>query len=376
MIPLAVPNIAGNEAAYLQDCVDSTFVSTVGPYVTKFEQEVASAAGTKYAVATSSGTTALHMGLLAMGVGRDDVVILPSMTFIASANAISHCGASPWLIDVDQWSWTLCPQVLLAELSQKAEIRSNGVFLKACGRQVKAILPVFNLGMAADMDALRVVAEKWKLPLIVDAAAALGAEYKGKKSGACGALASMYSFNGNKTVTAGGGGILATDDEPLANMVRHLSTTARSGPDYDHDLVGYNHRMTNLQAAVGCAQMEQLAAFLQRKRQIRAFYDLAFAQTGLQAFPVPDWTHSADWYSGFLYPYTDVEGFRARLREKGVDARPFWKPVHLQKPYQNAVRSDMLVCDQLWDRIITLPCSTNITDSDLEQVVAVVLEAL
>ncbi|WP_288349393.1 DegT/DnrJ/EryC1/StrS family aminotransferase [uncultured Thalassospira sp.] len=376
MIPLAVPNLSGNEAAYLQDCVESTFVSTVGPYVTRFEQEVASAAGTRYAVATSSGTTALHMGLLAMGVGRDDVVILPSMTFIASANAISHCGASPWLMDVDQRSWTLCPQVLEAELFAKAERRHDGVFLKECGRQVKAILPVFNLGMAADMDALGSIAEEWALPLIVDAAAALGAEYKGKMSGACGAIASMYSFNGNKTVTAGGGGILATDDEALAKMVRHLSTTARASSDYDHDMVGYNHRMTNLQAAVGCAQMEQLPMFLQRKRQVRARYDSAFTEKGLKPFPRPQWTYSADWYSGFVYPFEDVTDFRNRLRKKGVDARPFWKPVHLQLPYQNAVRSEMPVCGQLWDRIVTLPCSTHISDSELEKVVNSVLEAL
>jgi len=203
MIPLCVPNISGNEAKYLAECVSSTFVSTIGPFVARFETMVAEAAGTVGAVATSAGTTALHAALHAVGVRRDDLVICPSLTFIASANAISHAGATPWLFDVDPVSWTLDPQLLANELLNRTERRDGELFHTGTGRRVSAIVPVFTLGIPADMDPILATAREYGLKVVVDGAAALGAFYKGKPSGALGADLTMYSFNGNKTTTAG-----------------------------------------------------------------------------------------------------------------------------------------------------------------------------
>ncbi len=374
MIQLAVPNLAGNEEKYLSDCVTSTFVSSVGPYVTKFEEMVAAAAGAPYAVATSAGTTALHAALLTVGVKHNDLVICPALTFIASANAISHCGATPWLFDVDRDSWTLDARQVGEQIAKNTEIRAGERIHIPSGRRVSAIVPVFTLGIPADMDAIIQVAKNSGLPVVVDGAAALGATYKAHRSGALGADFTMYSFNGNKTVTAGGGGAVACFSKDLMQAFRHLTTTARVGTDYDHDVVGYNYRMTNLQAAVGCAQLEQLDAFVAAKRRIAATYQEAFQDiSGVEAFPDPSWGESAAWFSGFYFDSPDGGGKGARLRqalrERNIDARPFWKPMHLQAPYKDAPRAALPVSEYLWDKIVTLPCSTNLTSDDQAYVV-------
>jgi hypothetical protein len=202
MIPLAIPNLAGNEAKYLQECVETNFVSSIGPFVIRFEEMVATAAGARFAVATSAGTTGLHAALAAVGVTRDDLVILPSFTFIASANAIAHCGAMPWLFDVDAGSWTLDGEAVARALAGETERRDGRLVHKGSGRRVAAMMPVFTLGMPADMDRLTALAREYRLPLVVDAAPALGARYKGRAVGALGADLTVFSFNGNKTVTA------------------------------------------------------------------------------------------------------------------------------------------------------------------------------
>jgi hypothetical protein len=258
MIPLAVPNLAGNEARYLQDCVATNFVSSVGPFVRRFEEMVAAATGAADAVAVSSGTVGLHLALVTAGVGRDDLVILPALTFIASANAIAHCGATPWLLDVSAESWTLDPAALDRTLAAETERRGGRLLHRASGRRVAAVMPVHTLGHPADMDAIAAIAAHHRLAVIADGAAALGATYKGRRPAELGAALTVLSFNGNKTVTAGGGGAVIGTDAGLLGIARHLSTTARVGEAYEHDRVGYNYRMTSLQAAVGCAQMEQL----------------------------------------------------------------------------------------------------------------------
>lgn len=374
MIPLCVPNLAGNEAAYLSECVKSTFVSTVGPFVGKFEAMVAKAAGTTAGVATSSGTTGLHAALLTAGVGRDDLVICPTLTFIASANAIAHCGATPWLMDVEAQSWCLDPALMAEALARETEMRGESRIHLATGRRVSAVLPVFTLGTPADMDAILPVAREAGLAVVVDAAAALGATYKGRPSGALGADLTMYSFNGNKTVTAGGGGCVTGQDEALVAKVRHLTTTARVGADYDHDMVGFNYRMTNLQAAVGCAQMEMLDTFLAAKRRIAANYRSGLAGlAGIGFFPEPTWAGSAYWFSGFFFTSTSgaeqSRSLRAFLRENGIDARPFWKPMHLQPPFAQAPRTKVGFAEDLWERVVTLPCSTHLGQEDQDRVI-------
>ncbi|MFN7093543.1 MAG: DegT/DnrJ/EryC1/StrS family aminotransferase [Allorhizobium sp.] len=376
MIPLAVPNLIGRESEYLQECITSTFVSTVGPFVGRFEEMVAEASGAKYAVATSAGTTALHAALVASGVQPGDLVVAPSFTFVASVAAIAHCGAQPWLFDVSAHSWTLNPQLLAAKLEAETERAEDGNLRhKATGQRVAAILPVYTLGIPADMDPITALAEHYRLAIVADAAAALGTSYKNRPSGSLGADFTMFSFNGNKTVTAGGGGAIVTDDEAKAKLFRHLTTTARVGADYDHDMVGFNYRMTNIQAAVGCAQMENLNAFLNTKRRIAIAYRGAFADLEkVEPFPDPDYVRNGHWFAGFMLgrDYArHLPKLRGRLREAGIDARPFWKPAHLQIPYATAPATAMPVSDDIWPRVLTLPCSTGLSDADQARVIEV-----
>jgi perosamine synthetase len=372
VIPLAVPNLSGREATYLQECIASTFVSSVGPFVDRFEEQVAAAVGLTSCVAVSAGTTGLHLALHTVDVRPGDLVVLPSLTFIASANAIAHCGASPWLFDVSASSATLDPEQLTTTLHERLDRRSDGAVDRITGRRVAAILPVHTLGHPADMDPIVEVAEAYRIPVVADAAAALGATYRGRPIGRTGAAISVFSFNGNKTVTAGGGGALVSDDEALLSRARHLSTTARVGRDYDHDEVGFNYRMTNLQAAVGAAQMEQLETFVASKRRIQRFYaDRLGHHPSVAALPRSSWSDSACWFAGLLLEGLtpdQVDEVRTALRNDGIDARPFWKPMHLQRPFAHAPCEPTPVTDRLWPRVLTLPCSTGITDDELEQV--------
>jgi len=380
MIPLAVPNLAGNEARYLAECVATGYVSSVGPFVRRFEAMVAAATGATDAVAVSSGTVGLHLALTCAGVGRDDLVILPALTFIASANAIAHCGATPWLMDVTTESWTLDPAALARALATETAPSGGAVVHRASGRRVGAILPVHTLGHPADMDAILAVARRHNLPVVADGAATLGATYKSRPPAQWGAALTVLSFNGNKTVTAGGGGALVGVDSALLDRARHLSTTARVGQDYDHDAIGYNYRMTNLQAAVGCAQMEQCDGFVAAKRRIARRYDEAFADLpGVEPFPQAPWAESACWFSGLVLPpaqAAEAGRIRERLRGNRVDARPFWKPMHLQAPYRAAPRTELPVTESLWPRVLTLPCSTDLTAGDQDLVIAEVRAAL
>jgi perosamine synthetase len=379
MIPLSVPNLSGNEARYLAECIATTFVSTVGPFVERLEKMVAEAAGAQQAVATSAGTTGLHVALHAVGVRPGDLVCLPSYTFIASANAISHCGATPWLFDIAPESWTLDPRQLDQKLDGETRIQDGRLIHKASGRPVSAIMPVHTLGLPADMDAIVLTAKRFGLPVVADGAAALGSAYKGQPTGKMGADLAVVSFNGNKTVTSGGGGAVAGDDPALMGLVRHLVSTARTGDDYTHDRIGFNYRMTNIEAAVGCAQMERLGEFVQAKRRIRMAYDAALSHVpGVGLFPEPAWATSACWFSGVTLapPAPTPEQVRRLLRDAGIEARPFWKPMHLQEPYKNAPRAETPVADGIWRRVLTLPCSTHLTSADQERVIEVLIEAL
>jgi dTDP-4-amino-4,6-dideoxygalactose transaminase len=341
---------------------------------------VARAAGTSGAVAVTSGTAALHLALHALGVSQDDLVVLPSLAFIASANAISYCGASPWLLDVQPESWTLDPEQLAKTLHRQVVPSPDGPVERRSGRRLAALLPVHTLGHPADIRPIREVAATFDLPVVADAAAALGASYRGCPVGAEGATVSAFSFNGNKTVTAGGGGALVSHDFGLLQRARHLSTTARRGPNYQHDEVGFNYRLTNLQAAVGCAQMEQLDEFIATKRRVQATYTERFRDLpGARPFPETSWAQSACWLAGFLledrHP-DQVESVRMQLRSQEVDARPFWKPMHLQRPYKHAPRDRLTATEHIWPRVLTLPSSTNISPDELDTVASAVWNAL
>lgn len=380
MIPLAVPNLTGHEREYLNQCIDTTFVSSVGEFVNRLEEMTAEICGTDRAVATSSGTTGIHLALVGCGVKRDDIVIIPTFTFIATANAVSHCGAIPWLMDISAESWTMDESQVAKELKEKTVWDGETLLHRESGRRVAAIMPVYTLGNIPAMEKLRVIADEYRLPLIADAAAALGAVYQGKKLGELADL-TVFSFNGNKTITAGGGGAIVGKDSALLAKLKHLSSTARVTAEYDHDMVGYNYRMTNIQAAVGCAQLERLDEFVHRKREIRNFYNDAFSgRTDVGLFPISPETESACWFSGVVLNWGDFETLKAfisKMRDKGIECRSFWKPVHLQKPYKSAFQADSLhTADRLWSRILTLPCSTGITNDELCTVAKSLIEVL
>ena len=380
MIPLAVPNLTGNERKYLNKCIDTTFVSSVGEFVNRIEEMTAKLCGAKYGVATSSGTTGLHLALTGCGVKRDELVIIPTFTFIATANAVAHCGAVPWLLDISADSWNLDISQLEKELKENTVWEDEIVVHKKTGRRIAAIMPVYTLGNVPDMDKINKIARDFRLPVIADAAASIGAEYKSKKIGELADL-TVISFNGNKTVTAGGGGMIVGNDEKLMKKLKHLSTTARVTAEYDHDMVGFNYRMTNVQAAMGCAELERAEEFVEKKRAIRKFYNKAFADVErVSLFPIPDEVESGCWFSGIVLNQGNLQEVRRicqGLRESGIEARSFWKPVHLQKPYCNALQAGSLkVSSGLWEKILTLPCSTNITEKELKYVAATVKEIL
>ena len=371
MIPLAVPNLTGRESEYLQECIETTFVSSVGPFVTRFEKMVAEAAGSSIATATSAGTAGLHAALVAVGVGQNDLVVLPNFTFIASANAIAYCGASPWLLDVTTESWTLDPVLLAEQLATETHQKNDSLIHKATGRRVAAVMPVYTLGMPANMDAIVKIANDYNLPVIADGAAALGATYKGRLSGNLGADLTIYSFNGNKTVTAGGGGAVVGKKVDLVKLVRHLTTTAKVGESYHHDRIGFNYRMTNIAAAVGCAQMELLEKFVGVKRKIQKLYNEALENLpGVGVFPQPNWAEGTRWLSGIIMANVEsAETLRFKLKENSIDARPFWKPIHLQPMFINSPATAQPVSSEIWSRIVTLPCSTGLKESEQAKVI-------
>lgn len=356
-IPLAEPDLRGNEAPYLAECVESGFVSSVGPFVQRFESLAADAALAPGAVATASGTAALLLSLRAVGVRPGDLVAMPAYTFIATANAADAAGAEPWLFDIDDRTWTLDP-------GQLADALRRGT---PGGRRLGAIVPVHTLGVTPDLDAIAQIARTHGVPVVADCAAAHGATLAGRPITDAADLA-CYSFNGNKTATAGGGGAITGRDRAVLDAIRHRSAQARVGEGYDHDERGFNHRMTNLQAAVGCAQLERLPEMLAAKRAVRARYDAAFA--GLphaSVFPEPrPW--DGCWLSGLVLD-RDAAAVCAALREHGVGARTFWKPLHLQRPYSDAPREDLARSESLWARVATLPCSSHLTREAQERVI-------
>ncbi|WP_299988727.1 aminotransferase class I/II-fold pyridoxal phosphate-dependent enzyme [uncultured Ruegeria sp.] len=381
MIPLCIPNISGNEGKYLEECVSSTFVSSVGPYVDRFEELTRVATGATWAVATSAGTTALHAALHSLGVGPGDHVVIPSLTFIATANAVAHCHASPIIVDVDEDRWGLDAGLLTEVLANDCAYDVNGVLRHSkTGGAVKAVMPVFAMGLPADMDAIIAVSEKYGLPVVADAAAAIGSTYKGRSLAKMGADLTALSFNGNKLVTSGGGGAIVSAKEDGGAQIKHLTSTARVGATYEHDVVGFNYRMTNVQAAVGVAQLERLEEFLGKKANIAEKYADDFRDlTGVLPFPTTDDSIGSNWLSGIYLPDVPIE-LMARLREalakNGIEGRTFWKPVHMQTPYQDCVRAMNGRSEAIWERVQPLPCSTQLTVHEQECVIDAVRSVL
>lgn len=358
-IPLSVPDLRGREAELLLGCVRDNWVSTAGPEVSAFEAALRELTGRRHAIATVNGTASLHLAVLAAGVQPGERVIVPDWTFAASANAVAHAGAVPCFVDVAATDWALDPVLVDAVL--------------AIDPTVRAVIAVDPLGHAADLDALGAACRARGVTLIEDAAGAIGGRYRGRPCGTGGEIA-IFSFNGNKTVTAGGGGMVVTDDAAVADRVRHLSTQARLGGDYLHDMVGFNYRMTNLNAAVGLAQLERLAEMVAARRGIAARYDAAFAaMPEVTPMPRPAHSESSCWlYSVRLPDEAAAQALVAALDLAGAEARVFWRSLSAQAPWHGAPRHLCGVSAALSGTVVSLPCSSSLAEADQRRVIAAV----
>ena len=380
VIPNAVPHLAGNEWKYLKECLDTNWVSSVGPFVDRFEREVAAHVGVPHAVATVNGTAALHVALLAAGVRPDDEVLVPALTFIATANAVTYCGAHPVFLDSEEASWGVDAAKMADFLSRECALEDGRVVNRATGRVVRAVLPVHLYGHPFDIDAVLDVAGRYPLAVVEDAAEALGARYKGRAVG-CDGLLSCLSFNGNKIITTGGGGMVLTRDERTATRVRRLTTQARTDAiEYVHEETGYNYRLTNLQAALGVAQLEQLDGFVEAKRATAAHYgDLLTGVPGVRVVSEAGWARSSYWMVSVLIDEQrcpDVRGLLRGLNEAGIGARPLWRPLNSQPVFATLQAYKVEVAARLYDRGLSLPCSVAITPDEREAVVVALLERL
>jgi dTDP-4-amino-4,6-dideoxygalactose transaminase len=362
--------IGGNAARYLQECLDTNFVSSVGPFVQRFEAEFAALVGSRYAVACASGTAAIHLALRVLDVGPGDDVLVPTLTFVASANPIRYVGATPVLVDSEAETFNLDPDLVVDELDRRARL---GL------RQPAAIEVVDLVGHPAAIEPILAAAERHEVTVIEDASEALGATYvggslAGRHVGTIGRIG-CFSFNGNKLVTTGGGGMLVTDDEPLARRARHLSTQARlPGPAYDHDEIGYNYRLSNLAAALGVAQLEQLPELLAARRANAAHYDAAIAGiTGLRPAPSATWADPSFWlYTATLDPATaalDRDTLLRGMAAVGIEARPIWTPLHRTRLYADAPRLGGAVAEGIFASAFSLPSSSSLTDAQRDRVV-------
>jgi perosamine synthetase len=354
-IPLSIPDLGAEESAAVMRCVSDNWVSSAGPDVATFERRMAALVGRAHGVALVNGTAALYLVLRAAGVAPGDRVLLPDFTFAATANAIIQAGAKPVFLDVTQESWTLDP-ALLADA-----IRSH---------KPKAVLPVHVLGHPADMDAINAICREAKVAVIEDAAGAIGASYRGRPAGGLGDAA-VFSFNGNKTVTAGGGGMIVTDNAAWAERVRALSTQARDGDRYRYREAGFNYRLPNLNAALGLAQLGRLDEMLVAKRSIAARYDEALAsRDDLVAMPRCAWVESGCWlYSVRCASCTDANAVVRHMDEAGIDARVFWEVLSDQAPYAGAPRHLTGVAASLSGTVVSLPCSSHLTAAEQARVI-------
>ncbi len=361
-IPLHEPEFAGREWDYVKECLDTGWVSSVGSYVDRFERALVDITGAKYAIATVNGTSALHICLILAGVRPSDEVLMPTLTFIATANAASYLHAMPHFVDSESASLGVDAAALDAHLKQCAHIVNGVCINRSTGRPIRALVVMHAFGHPADLDALIKVARRWKLALVEDAAESLGSRYHDIHTGTTG-LVGALSFNGNKVVTTGGGGAVLTNDENLARTAKHLTTTARVPHRWNfvHDEVGYNYRLPNINAALGCAQLERLGSSLQRKRALADRYAKAFASVnGAHFLHEPPLTASNYWLNAIVLD-SDNAGCRddvlARLNSAGYMSRPLWTLMHRLPMYANCPRADIAVAEQMESRVINLPSS-------------------
>jgi len=361
-IPLHEPRFEGNEKAYLNECIDSTFVSSVGKFVDRFETEFARSVGAKYAVATVNGTAALHISLILAGVERDDEVITQPLTFIATANAISYIGAKPIFLDVDVDTMGLSPNALKRFLESECVVSNGRCINRTTGKTIRACVPMHTFGHPCRIDEIKVLCDEWYIVLVEDAAESLGSYYKNKHTGMFGTLAA-FSFNGNKIITSGGGGAIVTDNEILAKRAKHITTTAKVPHkwEYVHDEIGYNYRLPNLNAALLCAQLEQLESFLKNKRILATEYQEFFEANNIRFIKEPAESRSNYWLNAVLMgDLKQRNEFLEYTNNNGVMTRPIWALMNKLEMFKACQCGDIQNALFLEERVVNIPSSVRI----------------
>ncbi|MEN6348180.1 MAG: LegC family aminotransferase [Syntrophomonas sp.] len=366
-IGLHEPSFQGNEWNYIKDCLDTGWVSSAGQYVNRFEKSLVDFTGIKYAVAVVNGTAALHTSLKLVGVNHNDEVMLPALTFVATANAVVYCGATPHFIDVEERTLGVDPQKLKDYLKEITEIQSGKCINKITGRKIKALVPMHTFGHPVDLDPLVELCQQYKLEMVEDAAESIGSYYKGKHTGGFG-RAGILSFNGNKTITTGGGGAILTNDPDLARLAKHITTTAKQPHPWDfyHDITGFNYRLPNLNAALGCAQLEELPDFIEKKRALAERYQEAFADIhGANVFKEADFACSNYWLNALIL---DEKYAAARdtiiekTNQNGIMTRPVWMLMNQLPMYIDCPCMDISQALSLEKRIVNIPSSAFLED--------------
>lgn len=362
-IPLHEPRFVGNEKKYVLDCIDSTFVSSVGKYVDDFEKQIATYTGAKYAVACVNGTAALHMAMLVAGVKQNDIVITQPLSFIATCNAIAYIGAAHLFVDVDMDTMGLSPEKLNTYLNEFAIKKSDGfTYHKITNQKITACVPMHTFGHPCRIDEIATICEHYNIALIEDAAESIGSFYKDKHTGTFGLLGT-FSFNGNKTITAGGGGAIVTNNEALAKRAKYLTTQAKVPHRWNfvHDEIGYNYRMPNINAALMCAQFEQLDAFIKNKRELAQLYSGFFKNSDIQFIAEPSNSKSNYWLCAIaLTDKKTRDEFLQYTNDNGVMTRPVWELMNKLPMFKNALCGDLSNAEKIQERLVNIPSSVRV----------------
>ena len=356
-IPLHEPIFFGNEKKYLNECIDSTYVSSVGKFVDQFEGMVADYIGAKYAIATVNGTAALHIALKLVGVDDKSEVITQPLTFIATCNAISYCGAKPIFVDVDRDTMGLSPKSLLMFLKKETEQLKNSCYNKTTGKKISAVVPMHTFGQPCRIDEIAEICEQYNIALVEDAAESIGSYYKGRHTGTFGQV-SAFSFNGNKTITTGGGGMVVTDDAALAERAKHVTTTAKVAHPYEfiHDEVAYNYRLPNINAALGCAQMESLALILKNKKKVALLYKNFFDSKKINFVTESTDSKANYWLNTLvLKDKKERDEFLKSTNARGIMTRPIWQLMNRLEMFMSCQSADLTNAHWLEERVVNIP---------------------
>lgn len=362
VIPLHEPCFIGNEKKYVNMAIDSTFVSSVGEYVNRFEKMICDFTGAKFAIATVNGTSALHTALLLAGVSKEEEVITQAISFIATSNAIMYCGATPVFIDIDADTLGLSPHSLKSFLDHNITVKNGSAFNKKNGKRIAACLPMHTFGHPCRIDEIVEICKGYNIPVVEDAAESIGTTYKNKQTGTFGRLG-IFSFNGNKIVTAGGGGVIVTNDASLAKRGKHITTTARADHPYEiaHDMIGFNYRMPNLNAALVCAQLENIDRFIESKRELASQYKNFFKNSSMDFFCEPYGAKSNYWLNTLIAEGPEMRDiFLKETNEAGILTRPVWKPIHRLEMYVQCETDSLENSNLIEKRLVNIPSSARL----------------